>query len=143
MFQNQTPGIYVANDHELRQQYGDFINDILVIFLSHGLNPNFTTTKKSRHLSGGSGNAFDTLVGVQQMDQIYRSRVYSQTPNGFAGLSKVFVTFQIQAFIYLRHLHSFFSQIPLLKGVFFRLTLNLNNTRKRAVSEAAKIPTKK
>ncbi len=77
-------------------------------------------------LSGDGGSAFDTLVSVTSMDQVYRSRVFSQTPNGFAGGATVNVVFQIQAFIYLRHLHSFFSQIPLLKGVFFRLTINLN-----------------
>jgi hypothetical protein len=34
----------------------------------------------------------------------------------------------IQATIYLKHIHSFFQQVPLLKGVFMKMTLNLNNT---------------
>jgi hypothetical protein len=76
--------------------------------------------------SGNGGAAYSSLVSAQSMDQIYRSRVYSQTADGFTGGATVHTAFQIQAFIYLRHLHSFFSQIPLLKGVFFRLTLNLN-----------------
>ena len=32
------------------------------------------------------------------------------------------------ATIYLKHIHSFFQQCPLLKGVFMKMTLNLNNT---------------
>ena len=34
----------------------------------------------------------------------------------------------INAIIYLKHLHPFFSMCPLMKGVFFRMTLYLNNT---------------
>lgn len=84
--------------------------------------------------SGQSGYPFNSLVS--QMDQLYRSTVHrysTVTVNdetfpgaGIDGSSYAYVIFQIQAFIYLRHVHSFFSQVPLLKGVFFRLTLNLN-----------------
>lgn len=34
----------------------------------------------------------------------------------------------IRATVYLRHLHSFFQHIPLLKGVYMKMTLNLNNS---------------
>jgi hypothetical protein len=34
----------------------------------------------------------------------------------------------VTAVIYLKHIHSFFNMCPLLKGVFMKLTLNLNNT---------------
>jgi hypothetical protein len=34
----------------------------------------------------------------------------------------------ITATIYLKHLHSFFERVPLLKGVFMKLTLNLNQS---------------
>lgn len=34
----------------------------------------------------------------------------------------------VTATIYLKHLHAFFERIPLLKGVFMKLTLNLNQT---------------
>jgi hypothetical protein len=34
----------------------------------------------------------------------------------------------ITAQIYLKHLHAFFERIPLLKGIFMKLTLNLNQT---------------
>jgi len=34
----------------------------------------------------------------------------------------------ITATVYLRHLHSFFQMVPLLKGVYMKMTMNLNNT---------------
>ncbi len=73
---------------------------------------------------GQTGKTYIQLQSESQMDQAYRSRLIKS----FAGTGTVgsCLLYQIQAFIYLRHLHSFFSQIPLLKGVFFRLTLNLN-----------------
>jgi hypothetical protein len=43
---------------------------------------------------------------------------------GTAGV----IQFSIIATVYLKHLHSFFNMVPLLKGVFMKLTLNLNNT---------------
>lgn len=33
----------------------------------------------------------------------------------------------VNATVYLRHLHSFFQMVPLLKGVYLKMTLNLNN----------------
>lgn len=38
-----------------------------------------------------------------------------------------FIQFGIIANVYLKHLHSFFNMCPLLKGVFMKMTLNLNN----------------
>ena len=64
MFVTETPGLYLENDVELKTNYGNFINTLLVLFLRHGLNPNFKTTKKSHHLSGGSGNSLIEFVHV-------------------------------------------------------------------------------
>ncbi len=79
-----------------------------------------------RALPGGvvstTAAEFLTLQPVTAMDQLYRSRVYSS----YRTSSNVGLVYQIQAQIMLKHLHPFFSQVPLLKGVFFRLTLNLN-----------------
>ena len=51
-----------------------------------------------------------------------------------------FIQFGIIANVYLKHLHSFFNMCPLLKGVFMKMTLNLNNassTIKVAATSAA------
>ncbi len=86
--------------------------------------------------SGQIGDKYSTICDTQNMDNVYRSRVHRVSTITTAGDDagqdgvdkdgKAFIVFQIQALIYLRHIHSFFSQIPLLKGVFFRLTLNIN-----------------
>lgn len=61
---NRRSHAYVQPDLVLKKNYGDFINNLLTIFLKHGLNPNYKTTKKSPHLSGGSGNALIEFVQV-------------------------------------------------------------------------------
>ena len=38
------------------------------------------------------------------------------------------IQFCITATVYLKHIHSFFNMCPLLKGVFMKMTMNLNNT---------------
>jgi len=72
--------------------------------------------------AGCGSSTFSVLQTQTQMGSLYRSMVSSYVNNsGNTG-----IVYQIQAQIYLRHIHSFFSQVPLLKGVFFRLTLNIN-----------------
>jgi len=38
------------------------------------------------------------------------------------------IQFSIMSFIHLRHIHSFFNYIPLVKGVYMKMTMFLNNT---------------
>ncbi len=57
---------------------------------------------------------------VSGLAESYRSMLVSSS----TGL-----VYQIHAIIRLRDIHPFFNQVPLLKGVFFRLTLNLNQTQ--------------
>jgi hypothetical protein len=69
----------------------------------------------------------------------------SQNPGPLAGLTSLWksyifsrvdtddaiqgqICWAITAQIYLKHLHSFFERVPLLKGVFCKMTLNLNQT---------------
>lgn len=73
--------------------------------------------------AGCGPTTFSVLQTATQMGSLYRSMVSQYVAN---GSSAVGIVYQIQAQIYLRHIHSFFSQVPLLKGVFFRLTLNIN-----------------
>ncbi len=80
------------------------------------------TLTDAASLAGGGSTTFSVLQTATQMGSLYRSMVSSLVNNnGNTG-----IVYQIQAQIYLRHIHSFFSQVPLLKGVFFRLTLNIN-----------------
>jgi hypothetical protein len=54
----------------------------------------------------------------------YISNKVNSTSGGVFGC----VQYSIVASIYLKHVHSFFNMCPLLKGVFMKMTLNLNNT---------------
>lgn len=47
-----------ARDSDFRRAYGDFVNEILMIFLKYGLNPNYITTKNA----GGHGNGLVEFV---------------------------------------------------------------------------------
>ncbi len=57
--------------------------------------------------------------------QIWKSYISYKRPisNGQYGL----IQYSIMGTIYLKHLHSFFNMCPLLKGVFMKITMNLNN----------------
>lgn len=63
---------------------------------------------------------------LKKQDELYTTTASSTTLN----TTQTVGVFQINIVgtIYLKHIHSFFNMCPLLKGVFMKLTLNLNNT---------------
>ena len=63
-------------------------------------------------------SAYSTLQTATTLTQIYRGSVFNKTAS--------VIQTQSMAIIRLKDIHPFFSQVPLLKGVFMRLTLNLN-----------------
>ena len=73
-------------------------------------------------LNGSSNYGATTLSGASA-NALWKSHIITKT-NGPPAVFQVAIT----ATIHLRHLHSFFNQIPLIKGAFMKLTLNLNNT---------------
>ena len=68
----------------------------------------------------------DVGVSSSVMTQIWKSNVskYVASTTTVRGMLQI----SVMATIYLRHAHSFFNMCPLLKGVFMKLTLNLNNS---------------
>jgi hypothetical protein len=85
--------------------------------------------------SGGAGT-WGSILGTFGLNQSYKSYVFNQqngiTPNpgstppivGQPAILQQAIVGQIK----LRHLHNFFQEVPLLKGVFMKLTMNLNNS---------------
>ena len=71
-----------------------------------------------------AGSANSVLVGAlippNSLNTSYKSYIQNVTVN----------TWQVgfTAIIYLKHLHSFFKEVPLTKGLFFRITMNLNQS---------------
>jgi hypothetical protein len=76
------------------------------------------------------GAQYSTLLSAANMQLLWKSYIFNTTnasvatPTTTAGVWQVAITAQI----FLKHLHSFFERVPLLKGVFMKLTLNLNQT---------------
>jgi hypothetical protein len=71
-------------------------------------------------LTGVSQSAFSVLILQTSLNQVFKSSIIKIA----AGIWQC----NIIATVFLRHLHSFFDKMPLCKGVFMKITLNLNNT---------------
>lgn len=85
----------------------------------------------SAAITGGLATApatapYSTLLDNAALLQQYKSYI-SLKQNSAVG-AKSTIQYSILATIHLKHIHSFFQNIPLMKGVFMKLTLNLNQT---------------
>ena len=71
------------------------------------------------------------IVGTGQntaLNSMYKSYIFNQQNITGAGVAASSWQQAIVGIIKLKHLHSFWQEIPLMKGVFFKMTLNLNQT---------------
>jgi hypothetical protein len=87
-------------------------------------------------LSGVSQATNNSLISNSSLNLLWKSYISTKqaevlTAGGAVATEQLttcgMVQYSIVATIYLKHLHSFFNMCPLLKGVFMKLTLNLNN----------------
>jgi hypothetical protein len=75
-------------------------------------------------VAGTGGSAYSTIFPTQSATSLWKSYIFNKVNNaGAGGLIEIAIT----ATIYLKHIHSFFSMCPILKGTFFKMTMNLNN----------------
>lgn len=70
--------------------------------------------------------AYSTLASTANFQLLWKSYIITKI-NASASVPGVWQC-AITAQVYLKHLHSFFERIPLLKGVFMKLTMNLNQS---------------
>lgn len=81
---------------------------------------------------GASGTAtYAGLFTTNYATQMYKSYISQKVNGNVIGPAPTTTgAFQIsiRATVFLRHLHSFFQHVPLLKGVYMKMTLNLNNS---------------
>lgn len=69
------------------------------------------------------------IVGVSTFGALLdAARLQSQYKNYISVKSATAIQYSILATIHLKHIHNFFQNVPLLKGVFMKMTLNLNQT---------------
>jgi len=79
------------------------------------------------NVSGESSSTYGVVgVSAAVASQIWKSYI-SQQVNGVTNTQCGLVQVSVMATIYLKHISSFFNMIPLLKGVFMKMTMNLNN----------------
>jgi len=73
-----------------------------------------------------SNYAYSSLLTASNTTRLWKSYVFNNVDASSTkgGTTQIAVT----ATIYLRHIHAFFNQVPLLKGAYMKMTLNLNNT---------------
>jgi len=98
------------------------------------LSGNVGFTKRIQYINfdpeGLTANTIDTynqLIDKSQLNLLYKSYIFNKvnaSTNGGVGI----IEYSITATVYLRHVHSFFQMIPLLRGAFMKMTLFLNNS---------------
>ena len=78
-------------------------------------------------LQNGGTIAWGTVLGQQSLNNAYKSYIFTKV-NGVAATTQAVLQQAIVGQIKLRHLHNFFQEVPLLKGVFMKITMNLNQS---------------
>jgi hypothetical protein len=87
--------------------------------------------------STNAGTTYEAnILSTQSARNLWKSYI-SLKRNGVNGGVAGVIQISVVATIYLRHLHSFFNMCPLLKGVYMKATLNLNNTSTSFTSAGA------
>jgi len=88
---------------------------------------------------GVTNGAFSNLMTTANLNLVWKSYIYNKVNATGANPTTVSGVWQaaITAIIKLKHLHSFFERVPLLKGVFMKMTLNLNQSSVSFTSAAA------
>jgi len=99
---------------------------------------NFDPDGIPNQANNASTAPYTALLPVAGVNQLWKSYIYNKVNNAVGGILQIAVS----ATIYLKHLHSFFQMTPLLKGVFMKMTLTLNNCSStvNVVGTAAAVP---
>jgi hypothetical protein len=82
----------------------------------------------------GNGSTFSTLISTSSLNLSFKSYIFNKVNGTITGSPTItastagVVQVAITASVMLKHIHSFFERVPLLKGVFMKLTFNLNQS---------------
>jgi hypothetical protein len=94
------------------------------------------TTVGTSVVAGPLPQLYSSLLTQNSANTIFKSGIFNKTASTTAGVTGVWQA-QIQSIVFLRHLHSFFDKAPLMKGIYFRMTLTLNNASSTAIYTAS------
>jgi len=86
-------------------------------------------------LTAPNSAAFSTLLNGASATLAYKSYIFTKVDGG-AGARGV-VQWAINGIVRLKHLHHLFEKMPLLKGVYLKITLQLNNSSVNFTSAGA------
>lgn len=134
------------NDNEI----SSFVSSVSTNYIpaNGGIGGNYGLTKRISYINYNpfvvpNGNVLNPRyeqVGITSVsgNQIWKSYIFNQL-NSVAGVGVASGIMQIavMATVYLKHVHSFFNMIPLLKGSFMKMTMNLNNSTTAITLNAA------
>jgi hypothetical protein len=87
----------------------------------------------------GNNNTFGELLsGAEQASKdVWKSYIYKKkNATGDTLATGGLIQYAITGVVYLKHIHSFFNMVPLIKGVFMKMTMNLNNTTTELITRA-------
>lgn len=113
-----------------------------------GIGGNFGLTKRISYINYNpnvvpNGSVLQPTyaqVGITSgsSNQVWKSYIYNQiNSTAGAGAASGIMQIAVMATIYLKHVHSFFNMVPLLKGTFMKMTMNLNNSTTTITLNAA------
>jgi len=91
--------------------------------------PDVVMQKATFFVGGGLTDTYDEFDPgnpVSGLNQLWKSYVFNK--GDCTVTNQGCIQWAITAQVYLKHLHSFFERVPLLKGVFCKMTLNLNQS---------------
>jgi hypothetical protein len=70
--------------------------------------------------------AYSDFISGSNCEQLWKSYITKKVDG--TDTTKGILQISVMATVYLKHIHSFFNMCPLLKGVFMKMTMNLNNS---------------
>ena len=131
-------GVGTCNNTNYRADgFGEVVDGAFNNYSSQGGNIGFL--KRQTYINfdplGASGSAGPNTYTADVFNSasanlLWKSYVFNKV-DGVNGANQGVLQIAVQAQVMLKHLHPFFQSIPLLKGSFMRLTMNLNNTTTR------------
>jgi hypothetical protein len=119
-----------------RQQNINFNTDALVSCGSTFVT-GLTTTNYGSLIASGStalNNLWKSYIVTKISGAATASAGAASVAPTYSAITPPVLQINLMGMIMLKHIHSFFNMCPLLKGVFMKITLNLNNTTTNIVS---------
>ena len=77
--------------------------------------------------STGTGTYATDFISSSSLTLLWKSYISNKGDQNAVANNGIWQA-SILGIVYLKHLHNFFENVPLLKGAFLKITLNLNNT---------------